>query len=301
MIILDYSQVALSNILSFQRDLQKNMATDKTDEAVNIIRHAVLSSIKYYKKKYGKEYGQIVIACDGRQYWRKEHFAYYKGSRKKNREKSDLDWGMIFDTLSSIRNDLAEHFPYKVVHIDRCEADDVIAALAKWSQTNELVTEGLYEEPQKVLIVSSDKDFKQLHKYSNVKQWSPMQKKYVESPKGDEYLIEHIVRGDSGDGIPNIFSKDDVFMNDEDRQTAVTAKKMAKFQELRIDACENEEQKRNWHRNQLLVDFEFIPEDVRQSVIDNYVGTTPKGNKMSIYNYFIKHKCRMLLDEIEEF
>ena len=301
MIILDYSQVALSNILSFQRDLQKNMNEAKTSEAINIIRHAVLSSIKFYKKKYGKEYGEIVIACDGRQYWRREHFEYYKGSRKKNREKSDLDWKLVFDTLSDLREDLAKNFPYKVVHIDRCEADDIIAALTKWTQTNDLKTEGLYEEPQKVLIVSSDKDFKQLHKYGNVKQWSPMQKKFVESPKGDEYLIEHIVRGDSGDGIPNIFSKDDVFMVEGDRQQAVTAKKLAKFQELRIDACENEEQKRNWQRNQLLVDFEFIPEDVRQSVIDTYTGLKPKGDKMSIMTYLIKHKCRMLLDELEDF
>lgn len=300
MIILDYSQVALSNILSFQRDLTKGK-TDNTEAAINIIRHAVLSSIKFYKKKYGKEYGEIVIACDGRQYWRRDHFEFYKGSRKKNREKSDLDWKLIFDTLSDIREDLIQYFPYKVVHIDRCEADDVIAALTKWVQNNDLVTEGLYEEPQKVLIVSSDKDFKQLHKFGNVKQWSPMQKKFVESPKGNEYLIEHIVRGDSGDGIPNIYSKDDVFMNEGDRQTPVTAKKLAKFQELRIDACENEEQRRNWQRNQLLVDFEFIPEDVRQSVIDTYTGLKPKGDKMSIMNYLIKNKCRMLLDELEEF
>ena len=300
MIILDYSQVALSNILSFQRDLTKGK-TDNTEAAINIIRHAVLSSIKFYKKKYGKDYGEIVVACDGRQYWRKEHFEFYKGSRKKNRDKSDLDWKLIFDTLSDIREDLVQHFPYKVVHIDRCEADDVIAALTKWVQTNDLVTEGLFEEAQKVLIVSSDKDFKQLHKFGNVKQWSPMQKKFVESPKGNEYLIEHIVKGDSGDGIPNIYSKDDVFMNEGDRQTPVTAKKLAKYLELGIDACDNEEVKRNWHRNQLLVDFEFIPEDVRQSVIDTYKSTKPNGDKMSIYTYLIKHRCRMLLDEIEDF
>lgn len=301
MIILDYSQVALSNILSFQRDLQKNMATAKTDEAVNIIRHAVLSSIKFYKKKYGKEYGEIVVACDGRNYWRKEVFPLYKASRSKNRDKSDLDWKLIFDTLSDIREDLKAHFPYRVVHVDRAEADDVIASLVKWAQDNDLVTEGLYTEPQKILIVSSDKDFKQLHKFGNVKQWSPMQKKFVESPKGDEYLIEHIVRGDSGDGVPNIFSKDDVFVTDGERQQAVTAKKLAKFQENRKDACENDEQKRNWDRNQKLVDFEFIPEDVRQTVIDTYTGNKPKGDKMSIMNYLIKHKCRMLLDELEEF
>ena len=301
MILLDYSQVALSNILSFQRDIKRNSASDKTEDTINIIRHAVLSSIKFYKKKYGKEFGNVVIACDGKKYWRKEHFQYYKASRSANRAKSDLDWGLIFDTMSAIREDIVKYFPYKVIHIDRCEGDDIIAVLTKWAQENDFVTEGLYQEPQKILIVSSDKDFKQLHKYGNVKQWSPMQKKFVESGKIGEYLIEHIVRGDSGDGIPNIFSNDDVFVNSEDRHTAVTAKKLAKFLDKKFDACENDVERRNWDRNRLLVDFEYIPEDITNLVIDSYKTANVVGDKMSIYNYLVKHRCRMLLDDLQDF
>lgn len=301
MIILDYSQVALSNIFAFEADIIRNSKNGRDQDSVNIVRHAVLSSIKFYKKKYGKEYGDVVIACDGRNYWRKEIFPYYKASRAKNREKSDLDWKLIFDTLASIREDLEQYFPYKVVHVDRAEADDVIATLCKWSQDNEQVGDGLFSEQQKVLIVSSDKDFKQLHKYSNVRQWSPMQKKFVEGGKPGEYLREHIIRGDGGDGIPNIFSKDDIFMIEGERQQSVTAKKLATFMDKGKDACENEEQKRNWDRNQKLVDFEFIPEDVTKSIIDRYENIKVLGNKMAIMNYLIKHKCNLLLEEIEDF
>ena len=301
MILLDYSQVCLSNIFAFQADITRCLKTDRQDEAVNIIRHAVLSSIKFYKKKYGKEYGNMVIACDARSYWRKEVFAHYKASRAKNREKSDLDWKFVFETLAFIREDLEKYFPYKIVIADRCEADDVIAVLTKWVQSNELTTSGLFEEPQKVLVVSSDKDFKQLQKYSTVRQWSPMQKKFVEGGKPGEYLIEHIVRGDSGDGIPNLFSKDDVFVNAEDRQTPVTAKKLARFMEGGFDACENDEERRNWQRNQLLVDFEFIPEDITKTIIDTYRSKKVLGDKMSVMNYLIKNKCRLLLDELEDF
>ena len=92
MILLDFSQVSVSNIFAFQTEIVRSLKDNKPEEAVNIIRHAVLSSIKYYKKKYTKEYGQMVIACDGRNYWRKEVFAYYKAGRAKTREKSDLDW-----------------------------------------------------------------------------------------------------------------------------------------------------------------------------------------------------------------
>jgi hypothetical protein len=112
-------------------------------------------------------------------------------------------------------------FHIKFIHIDRAEADDVIAVLTKYAQENELVQEGLVEESQKILILSSDKDFKQLQLYPNVKQWSPMQKKYVTATQREiiEYKIEHIVKGDAGDGIPNILSKDDVFMKGERPET----------------------------------------------------------------------------------
>jgi hypothetical protein len=301
MLILDYSQVCLSNIFAFSSDINRALKNDDKEQAISIIRTSVLASIKLYKKKYGYEYGKMVIACDGRNYWRKEVFSYYKASRAKAREKSDLDWKFIFETLSLIREDLEKYFPYKIINVERCEADDVIAVLTKWVQTNELISEGLYEDAQKVMIISSDKDFKQLHKYNGVRQWSPMQKKFVEGGKLGEYLIEHIVRGDSGDGVPNVYSKDDVFMNPGERQTPVTAKKLARFMELGFDACENDEQRRNWQRNQSLVDFEFIPEDISSAIIDRYVNTKILGDKMSIMNYLIKNKCRLLLDELEEF
>jgi len=297
MILVDYSQVALSAILTFQRELKGNEA-----EVKNLIRHVTLSTIKSFKKKYGKEYGDIVICCDGRKYWRRDFFPNYKAGRKKAREASDLDWGLIFDTLSEMRQDLAKHFPYKVMHIERCEADDIIAALTKYAQENELVQEGLVEESQKILILSSDKDFKQLQLYPNVKQWSPMQKKYVTATQREiiEYKIEHIVKGDSGDGIPNIMSKDDVFVVGE-RQKVVTTKRLQEFIDNGFLACKNDDERRNWQRNTVLVDFDHIPDDVRGEIVQSYINTKPTGDKMAIMNYLIEHRCRLLLDELEDF
>ncbi len=301
MILIDYSQVALSAILTFQRELKGTES-----EVKNLIRHVTLSTLKSYKKKYGKEYGELVIACDGRSYWRKEIFEHYKASRKKMRDSSDLDWKLIFDTLSEMRDDLSKHFPYKVIHLNRAEADDVIAVMTEWCQTNNLVREGLVEEAQPVLILSSDKDFKQLQlapfSSGNVRQWSPMQKKYVTASKQEimDFTIEHIAKGDTGDGIPNVLSKDDVFVVGE-RQKPVSAKRLAEFIEKGKDACRNDEERRNWDRNARLVAFDNIPEDVKKDIVDAYLNTKPTGDKMSIMNYLIEHRCRLLLDEIEEF
>jgi hypothetical protein len=297
MILVDYSQVALAAILTFQRELKGTES-----EVKNLIRHVTLSTIKSYKKKYGKEYGELVICCDGRKYWRKEFFEQYKGMRKSNRDKSDLDWKLIFDTLSEMREDIAKHFPWRVIHVDRAEADDIIAVMSKWLQDNQLVQEGLVEETQKVLILSSDKDFKQLQLYPTIKQWSPMQKKYITASKQEirDFMIEHIVKGDTGDGVPNILSKDDVFMVGE-RQKPMSAKRLAEFIDKGFDACKNDDERRNWHRNATLVDFKFIPEDVQKSIVDAYLSNAPQGNKMTTFNYLMEHRCRLLLDEIDDF
>lgn len=297
MILVDYSQVALSAILTFQRELKGNEA-----EVKNLIRHVTLSTIKSYKKKYSKEYGEIVIACDGRKYWRREVFEHYKAGRKKARDSSDLNWTLIFDTLSEMRDDLREHFPYRVIHVDRAEADDIIAIITKWAQENSLVQEGLFTEPQKILILSSDKDFKQLQLYPNVKQWSPMQKKYVTASKQEirDFMVEHIVKGDAGDGVPNILSPDNVFVSGE-RQKPMSAKRLAEFVEKGVSACKNDSEICNWHRNSQLVAFEHIPKDVFDSVVDTYIDNTPKGDRMSIMQYLIDNRCRLLLDDIEDF
>jgi hypothetical protein len=296
MILVDYSQVALSNILSFQRELK---GTDS--EVKNLIRHVILSTLKSYKKKYGKEYGELVICCDGRKYWRRDVFPQYKANRKKARDNSDLNWTLIFDTLSEIRDDIAKHFPYRVIHIDRAEADDVIAVMAKWTQENALVQQGLIEEPQKVMILSSDGDFIQLQKYENVYQYSPMQKKQIKANAKELYekKITHIVKA-GDDGIPNILSKDDVFVIGE-RQKPVSAKRLAEFLELGYDACKNDDERRNWHRNVQLIDFDHIPQDVCAEIIDTYVNNKPNGDKMTIMSYLIENKCRLLLDELEDF
>jgi len=297
MILVDYSQVALAAILTFQRELKGTES-----EVKNLIRHVTLATLKSYKKKYGKEYGELVICCDGRKYWRKEFFEFYKGMRKSNRDKSDLDWKLIFDTLSEMREDISQHFPYRVMHIDRAEADDIIAVMTQYLQENLLIQEGLVEEPQKILILSSDKDFKQLQLYPTVKQWSPMQKKYITATRKEivEHKIEHIVKGDTGDGVPNILSKDDVFMKGE-RQKPMSAKRLQEFFDNGFTACRNDEERRNWHRNTTLVDFDHIPPDVKESIIVSYISSKPKGDKMSIMNYLMEHRCRLLLDEIEEF
>lgn len=288
--------MSLAAILQFQKELRGS-----DENVAGLIRHVILNSLQSYKKKYSPEFGEVVIACDARNYWRRDYFPYYKAGRKKAREESGLPWKLIFDTISELREDLIKYFPYKVIQVDKCEADDVIAVLAEWSQDNGLVQNGLIEEPQKVLIVSSDHDFFQLHRFDNVRQWSPRVKKYVKAEK--DYMkvghIQHIVKA-GDDGIPSILNRDDIMISEE-RQKPVSAKRLAEFIELGEKACRDDFERRNWQRNQTLIDFQYIPDDLKKNIVTTYEQAKPVKDRMQIMNYLIKNKCRMLLDNIEDF
>ena len=281
MILLDYSQIALSNII-----VQK-----LNDESM--IRHMILNSIRMYNKRYREEYGQMVICADGMNTWRKDYFPYYKAKRRKNRDSSDQDWNEIFRILHLVRDEIKENLPYKVVHMEGVEADDIIASLVLQSQ------EFGMNEP--IMIVSSDKDFIQLQKFNNVKQFSPIQKKMVKDDNPRTYLFNHIMKGDSGDGIPNVLSDDDTFVSDK-TQSPLRKTRIAEWLE-NSDNLRNVMEEtiyRNYQRNKKLIDLTEVPESIQEAIINNY-NDQKVAMKMRVLNYLIKKRCNQLIEVVEEF
>jgi len=295
MILIDFNQTLISNLMS---QIGSNPNAQLSED---LIRHMVLSSILSYKKKFGPDYGQMVFCSDDRHYWRREVFQYYKANRKKARESSGFDWGLIFNTLNKIRDEIRETFPYLVIQIHGAEADDIIATMTKYTQTNNLTRVGLDEEAQPVLILSGDKDFLQLQKYPNIKQYSPMQKKYLSVDDPHKYLIEHIIRGDSGDGIPNFLSSDSVFVTEGAKQKSVMTKKVDEW--LRAKSPEefcDEGMLRNYKRNEQLIDLSKVPEAIELAIIQAYE-QGPKGSRKNLFDYFVKNRLKFLMDEMSQF
>lgn len=91
MIIVDLNQVMISNFMA-QVGNHTNITIDE-----NLFRHMVLNSIRSYNTKFKAEYGEMVIACDAGNNWRRDVFPYYKANRKKARQKSDVDWNTVFE------------------------------------------------------------------------------------------------------------------------------------------------------------------------------------------------------------
>jgi len=282
MILLDYSQIAISNII-----VQK-----LNDESM--IRHMILNSVRMYNKKYRNEYGQMVICADGMNTWRKEFYPYYKASRKKGRDESSQDWPEIFRILHLVRDEIKANLPYKVLHMEGIEADDIIGTLTM--QTQE------FGKHEPIMIVSSDKDFIQLQKFSNVKQFSPIQKKMVTDSNPRQYLWNHILRGDSGDGIPNVLSDDDTFIQEGKSQSPLRQQKI----DMWIENADNikdhmdETTYRNFQRNKKLIDLTDIPEHLQQLIINTY-DEQSLAPKMKVLNYLIKKRCNQLIEVVEEF
>jgi hypothetical protein len=282
MILIDLNQVLLSGLMA-QIAGQKNIKLEES-----LIRHMVLNILRSHVKQFRSEYGEVVLCCDNKKYWRKEFFPFYKAGRKKTREKSDLDWHLIFDILGNLKRELKENFPYKVIDVDGAEADDIIGTLTP-----------LYSSNEKVLILSSDGDFLQLQQYKNVKQYNPTQKKFVKSENPLLELKEKIISGDKGDGIPNVLSQADCFVRDL-RQKPITKNKMQQMLNEAYGDWEDENARIGFSRNQTLIDLRQIPDDIKNLIIDTYNNTKPSP-RSKLINYFMEKKLKNLMDVIEEF
>lgn len=282
-ILIDLNQVLISNLM---QQINSNPKV-KLDE--NLIRHMVLNSLRSYVKQFKEKYGDIIICCDSKKYWRRDVFPFYKSNRKKARDESGFDWTLIFETLNKIRDELKENFPYKVIDVEGAEADDVIGVLSARLSPSE-----------DILILSSDKDFVQLQKYPNVTQYSPILKRFVKSDNPHQYIKEHIIRGDRGDGIPNFLSADNVFALGE-RQKVINKKKLDEWLKLKPEEfCVNENMLRGYKRNQMLVDLDFIPEAISAQIVEAYENVKP-GNKQKMFNYFVEKRLKNLMEVIQEF
>lgn len=280
MIIVDYSGIAISNIF-----------TQKDALSENLVRHMILNSLRMYNVKFRGKYGQMVLACDGGNTWRRNLFPQYKASRKKNREEGGLDWPEFFRILTMVREEIKQNLPFKVLHLDTIEADDIIATLVERTQE--------FGKNEPVMIVSADKDFIQLQQYSNVAQFSPMTKAFVKEKDPIRYLQEHIIRGDSGDGVPNILSGDNVFVNGE-RQTPISSKKVEAWIQSWSDLTKvmDEQTLRNLQRNRALIDLSNIPESKKSLIINSFEIAKTNSN---VLNYLVNKRCSNLIECAAEF
>ena len=290
MILIDFTQIAIGSLM-----VAINRGGEEVDDT--LVRHLVLNNLRYYRSRFTEKYGELVICCDSKHYWRRDYFPNYKANRKKDRASSGYDWDFIFTTLNSVRDEIKEHFPYKVLEVYGAEADDIIATLVKQ----------VHDDPD-TIIISSDKDFIQLHGF-HVKQYSPVSKKLINGTDPVEYLREHIIRGDRSDGVPNVLSPDDTFVA-EKRQKPMRKTMLMTLTEamekwepkdlFQLAKCNRDTWMHNWQRNETLIDLDKIPHDIRDKILREFKNA-PTGDRSKLFNYFVEKKLNNLIQSIGDF
>jgi 5'-3' exonuclease len=284
MILVDMNQISLASVM-----MHLNI-TKRDSVEPGMVRHMILNSLRMYRQMFNEEYGELVICYDSKHYWRRDYYPEYKASRKKTRDSSGHDWDDIFEFLNMMKEEIKDNFPYKVLEVYGAEADDIIATLCQ----------ELEFDNGKTLILSGDKDFVQLQKYRNVTQYSPITKKFVNGIDPNEYLYEHVLKGDTGDGVPNVLSPDNTFV-DGLRQKPLSKKKIA---EWAGPMCEqmlpNDEVKRNYQRNKKLIDLRESPIELFMECKKAY-DEAPEGDRSKLLNYFIKNRLQELMNSIGDF
>jgi len=280
MIIIDMNQISLASLM-MDMNMRKSNEVDE-----GMVRHMILNSIRMYRQQFYNDYGEVVLTYDSKHYWRREVFPQYKAGRKKGREKDNKDWDSIFGVLNKIKAEFKDNLPYKYLEVYGAEADDIIATLCKNFQN------------EKIMIVSGDKDFIQLQKYPNVSQYSPILKKYVNGHNPDTYIKEHILKGDTSDGVPNVLSPDNTFV-DGLRQRPLGRKKIENWLDIHIDDL-HDEVKRNYQRNDKLINLDNVPDELEKEIMVDF-SEAPCGDRSKLLNYFIQSRLKNLTNEIGEF
>ena len=278
MILLDYNAIAISNVV-----------TQKLDIDENLVRHMILNSIRMYRSKHKAKFGEIVICTDGFKNWRREAFPPYKHKRKDARKESKMDWNELFRITDLVLQEIKENMPYRVVEVEEVEADDIIGVLCEESQE--------FGKGGAILIISSDKDFVQLQKYNNVSQYSPMKKSMIKEPLPRKQLMELILKGDTSDGVPNVLSGDQVFVEGI-RQTPLRQKVLDQL--INDPKCMGDEIYRNYLRNKKLIDLSETPHPLKQKIINNYESQNPTSGK-NVLKYLMEKRCKLLLESVGDF
>ena len=278
MILVDISQLFVASTFM-------SMKKEETEVDIKKLRYMILNSLRMYRKKYANEFGELVICCDGSLSWRKDIFPHYKAGRKTGRETDIRDWAQIFGCFDQLKKELKENFPYRLIQVDTAEADDIIGTLVIERRGS----------TSKVMIISSDKDFIQLQRYDNVFQYSPVAKKLLNGVDPEEYLREHILRGDKSDGIPNVLSDDNCIVSGV-RQVPLTQKLLESWKHIPIP----EEHKKRMERNTTLVDLRYTPFHLQEKILDQY-SKEPIGSRNILPAYLAEHNLETLTKNIGDF
>lgn len=315
---------ASNNMLSIRSDISdydlilKDGNEDKSAALVDMYYHQMLRSIIHIKKHFKVKAEDIVLCLDSRS-WRKDAYKTYKSDRTKSRSESPIDWGGFYKANNKLIELLDSTTKIKILQVEPAEADDIIFTVARRLSEREIEN----------ITVTSDKDIKQILRFSHSKMYDPVKKEDVTVWHQTD-LLTHILAGDSGDGVPSVkdgtifhpdfikhLKENQIFITSVKEATKLEvfesiyesytgkkvfkaglfatgkASKIVKDGNLRSFLKENELFKDHFIRNRRLIDMRKIPKQIVSDIEIAYDELPQKKNDMfELQDFLVKHKLR---------
>ena len=169
-----------------------------TNDFIGLTKYLILEELFSINQEFSKKFNDLVICLDSSNNWRKEFFPHYKAKRAVSREDSEINYDEVFFHVNGLIDQMRDNLPWKVVKVNKAEADDIMLVLSKE-----------YNRFEKILIHSPDKDMIQAQRDTdNVFQYSALTKKWIvptnKNASMNEWIVEHICLGDAADEVPKI-------------------------------------------------------------------------------------------------
>ena len=314
LILVDFSGIFYRYVIPHYHKLereQKDMhgAPLNLEDIYNFGRESILRVLINYRNKLGKSgsFSDIVLCADSYS-WRKDKYDFYKRERSEAKDESDFDWDAFYAFMDKLLYELRDIFNIGTIKVNGAEGDDIIGTLIH----------EYHDQFKRMIIISSDHDFKQLFKYKCVKIYDPQINDYIERVSGSKYKLAHILMGDRGDGIPNVFTRADHYINpkynkDGKKERAVSFGEV-KFESLFGSDIDSETKKQNleeiknnnkkrFKQNKTLIDLSCTPKHIKLLIKEQYkfIKLSKRKNKMcrkTIMDYLKEHRLRDIRKDI---
>ena len=286
-----------------------------TQEFISGTIFRVIEELLENYRLYRGKYHTMVICIDDHSipYWRKSLYPEYKAQRKTQRDESEINFKEVYKHIDLLIRVLNDYTPFKAIGVPGAEADDIIGVLTK-----------KFSKAESILILSPDKDFKQLHKFGDVKQYSAITNEWVVNNDPERWERIHCCLGDAADNVPRIvdFSeftpefKDyykgtelDFYKLDENLKQGIIKnfneihpgtevykkqrfgeatlnKKIKEFGSLDAFLDSNEIYRLNYNRNYKLVMDSEIPIDIELEILRKYTESSTDFDMENMNKYF---------------
>ena len=229
-------------------------------------------------------------------YWRNYIMKEYKGTRSK--WSCPIPKDIFNKQMQVMKDDVKKHFPWKIVKVTGAEADDSVGVLTR--RLNDAVN----------VVISTDSDLQQVLVNDMNYIYEPRKNIIIDHTADTKYdLFVKFIKGDAGDGIPNIFSDEDTLITQGKRQKAVKKTLVNEmYEEYQNNGFKSVKDKYEWTdvittrfvHNRKMIDLKMIPEDIVNSINKEYDEFVPNGDGTTFMNYCINQGLTPLIQRATE-